>query len=195
MLDNRVISRQFGRRKLNFYSICTEWESFSGSWWVWSGWVGSYQSSLNYYKVWFRMIALIRVRSESISCPGIVVKKVRHTSSEQKLKWNELWIWKANEKDGKDLSFRKRSFSKLSMRSPNTKLIPSVNTKTFVNLENSPKRPLTDSNVVIRVLWASHIFSVHCALWFSAKNQIWSENPPGNLTKDPWLKPLWMMTI
>lgn len=58
-------------------------------------------------------------------------------------------LLQANEKNGKDLSFRKKSFSKLSMRSPNTKLIPSVNTKTFVNLENSPKRPLTDSNVVI----------------------------------------------
>ena len=100
----------------------------------------------------------------SPSWPGMVVKKTGHTSSDHKLRWNELWIWKANEKDGKDLSFRKRSFSKLSMRSPNTKLIPSVNTKTFVNLENSPKRPLTDSNVVIRVLWASYIFSIHFAL-------------------------------
>ena len=98
--------------------------------------------------------------SQFLSWPGMVVKKAGHTSSDHKLRWNELWIWKANEKDGKDLSFRKRSFSKLSMRSPNTKLIPSVNTKTFVNLENSPKRPLTDSNVVIRVLWASYIFQI-----------------------------------
>ena len=38
-----MIFRQFGRKKSNFCSICTEWEYFFGYWWVWFGWVESFQ--------------------------------------------------------------------------------------------------------------------------------------------------------